>query len=104
MMVTNTLRILTIVIGLSIFTSSVQAQETGSEVLGAVIREAAAGAIGLKALVQAGDHRTTFKDPTAGLRRRLRLKLWLDWIRSYTALGPHLYLANASESAPADRV
>ena len=91
-MVTS-VRILTFVAMMFCATSSAWAQEPLAEALGA---QAGKLALGSRSGAASQDSSTV---RTAGLRSRLKLRLRFDWIRSYTALGPHLYLAQLSSGA-----
>ena len=94
-MVTS-VRILTFVALLFCATSSGWAQEPAGEAVGAQAGELALRVHSGAASQAARDSSTLH---TAGLRSRLKLRLRFDWIRSYTALGPHLYLAQLSSGA-----
>jgi hypothetical protein len=87
-------RTLTIVVVFWCLAGQAWAEDTSVESLGAMAAEAAAHG-------QSTPPVRKFTDAhLAGLKARLRLRLRFDWIRSYTALGPHLYLARSECSAP----
>lgn len=87
------LRALVLMLALCCAAASARADDRGVEEAGV---SAGRGAMPALAESQALERAAApFETLTTGLRRRLKLRLRFDWIRSYTALGPHLYLASS---------
>ena len=93
MMLAPILRALVLMLALCCAAASARADDRGVEEAGV---SAGRGAMPALAESQALERAAApFETLTTGLRRRLKLRLRFDWIRSYTALGPHLYLASS---------
>jgi hypothetical protein len=93
-MLSHALRALVLVAGLWFITGSVRADSHNVEAVGLRVGSAVTAPRLLHERLEPAAHSS--ETHTAGLRARLKLRLRFDWIRSYTALGPHLFLASSA--------